>query len=189
MRDVRPDAIPAAFYERPVEHVAPDLLGASLCASRPEEPLRGTIVETEAYGGPDDLASHSAFRRNGVVRAMWGPPGTLYVYLAYGMYPCFNVVTGAAGQPSAVLIRALSIVEPEPDDRSASGPGRLGRYIGLNATHNGHNLVYPPFWIEPGKMPESGIACGPRIGVKRGDGRAWRFGIPSHPALSAAGLG
>ncbi len=180
--------LPTRFYDRPVEQVARDLLGARLCVEHSGASLEGVIVETEAYGGPEDLASHSAFRRNGVVRAMWGPPGTLYVYKAYGMYPCFNVVTGPEGEPSAVLIRAVSIVSPEHDDKSASGPGRLGRRIGLDIDHNDHLLAKPPFWIERAQSLHEQIVNGPRVGVNRGDTRYWRFGVASHPALSARGL-
>jgi DNA-3-methyladenine glycosylase len=172
------------YYERPVEQVAQDLLGTRLCVRHGNIALEGMIVETEAYGGPEDLASHSAFRRNGVVQAMWGPPGTLYVYKAYGMYPCFNVVTGAEGEPSAVLIRAVSILSPERDNRVASGPGRLGRRIGLEIDHNGHKLTCPPFWIEPAQDSPGQISRGPRVGVQRGDHRHWRFTVADHPAVS-----
>lgn len=174
----------ASFYDGPVEQVARDLLGARLHATGETGAIVGEIVEVEAYGGPEDLASHSAFRRTGLVQYMYGPPGTIYVYKAYGMYPCFNVVTGPDGQASAVLIRALSIIRPESDDRSASGPGRLGRYIGLDTDRNGHRLTVPPFWITRPEAIAGEIASGPRVGVKRGDHRHWRFAIAGHPAVS-----
>lgn len=179
------DPFPPGFYNRPVEQVARDLLGTRLFVDNAGIVLEGEIVETEAYGGPEDLASHSAFRRNGVVRAMWGPPGTLYVYYAYGMYPCFNVVTGPDGEPSAVLIRAVSIISPEHDDRSASGPGRLGKRIGLTTEHNGHQLSRPPFWITPAPSGDRiSVTAGHRVGVNRGDHRTWRFAVAEHPAVS-----
>lgn len=177
-------ALPTGFYNRPVEQVARGLLGACLHACIDGNHLIGMIVETEAYGGSDDLASHASFRRSGVVHAMWGPPGTLYVYKAFGMYPCFNIVTGPEGEPAAVLVRAISIQHPESDDRSASGPGRLGRYIGLDLGHNGHDLTQPPFWIAPGREPSAEVRTAQRVGVKRGDGRDWRFAISGHPAVS-----
>jgi DNA-3-methyladenine glycosylase len=83
------------------------LLGARLVRADETGRREGRIVEVEAYGGPDDRASHARFgstRRN---RVMAGPPGMAYVYLVYGMYDCLNVVTGPAGRASAVLIRAV----------------------------------------------------------------------------------
>ena len=69
------------------------------------------IVEVEAYGGPDDRASHARFESTHRNRVMAGPPGIAYVYLVYGMYDCLNVVTGHEGAPSAVLIRAVEPLE------------------------------------------------------------------------------
>jgi DNA-3-methyladenine glycosylase len=185
MREATPEnALEQDFYQRDVVTVARDLIGTTLAALIEDRKISGMIVETEAYGDQCDLASHAAFRRNGVVRAMWGEPGTLYVYRAFGMYPCFNVVTGQAGTPSAVLIRAMCVQFPEPDDRIASGPGRLGRFIGLNAEHNEHRLHEAPFWIESGTPGDLEIATGPRVGVNRGDDRSWRFALRGHPAVS-----
>jgi DNA-3-methyladenine glycosylase len=178
--------LPATFYDRPVEQVARDLLGALLVSGTGEARTSGVIVETEAYGGPDDLASHAAFRKTGVVEYMYGPAGTIYVYLAYGMYPCLNIVTGPAGEPSAVLIRAVSIRSPNRDDRSASGPGRLGRFLGIDVSWNGASITRPDFCIARSDDPPVRIETGPRVGVKRGDGRNWRFLMPDHPAVSRA---
>lgn len=176
--------MPASFYDRQVEQVARDLLGAVLRAQTGQQTLIGRIVETEAYGGPEDLASHAAFRKTGLVRYMHGPPGSIYVYTAYGMYPCLNLVTGPDGEPSAVLIRAVSLIEPELDDRTASGPGRLGRAMGLSVDHNGTMATGSPISIIQGELPVPEIAAGPRVGVKRGDNRHWRFAIPGHAAVS-----
>jgi DNA-3-methyladenine glycosylase len=177
-------SLPTDFYDRPVETVARELLGAWLVSRSGEELVAGIIVETEAYGGEDDLASHAAFRRNGVVRWMYGPPGTLYVYKAYGMYPCLNVVTGPEGTPSAVLVRAISLVHPSTDQQSASGPGRLGRLIGLDLSHNGHPLDRPPIWVQPGDDQPGELVAARRVGVNRGDHRHWRFAWRGHPAVS-----
>ncbi len=155
--------------------------------------MAGRIVETEAYDGEDDPASHSAFRRTGVVRAMWGPRGSLYVYRAYGMYPCFNVVAGPGSRPSAVLIRA---VEALGDGRTmsartgrpagpkvASGPGLTGRALGIDLHDNGHSLQLSPIWIEP-THGDFDVVVGPRIGITRGTESPWRFGIAGNPSLS-----
>ena len=173
-----------SFYDRPAEQVARDLLGARLHAESESGLITGQIVETEAYGRPEDLASHAAFRKSGLVRYMSGPPGSIYVYTAYGMYPCLNLVAGPDGEPSAVLIRAVSLTCPEHDDRSASGPGRLGRAIGLSVEQNGALATGPPLWITPAGSDVGEIATGPRVGVRRGDHRHWRFAIAGHPAVS-----
>ncbi|MDI3341982.1 MAG: DNA-3-methyladenine glycosylase [Sphaerobacter sp.] len=186
-------ALPVTFYARDVVAVARDLLGCLLVSCIDGETAAGIIVETEAYGGPDDPASHAAFRRNGTVAAMWGPPGRAYVYLAYGVYPCLNVVTGPAGTAAAVLLRAADPLlgraamaarrGAAPGRRLASGPGRLAVAFGITLTDNGRPLEAPPLWIEPGVPPDR-IVTGPRIGVRRGEPRPWRFGIAAHPALS-----
>ena len=91
------------FYERPTVEVARDLLGKVLVNGA----TAGIIVETEAYLGGDDLASHSARGITYRTRVIFGPPGHAYVYLVYGMYECLNLVTEPEGQPACVLVRAL----------------------------------------------------------------------------------
>jgi DNA-3-methyladenine glycosylase len=186
-------ALPPTWYERDVEAVAVDLLGCLLVSERGDGTAAGIIVETEAYGGADDLASHAAFRRNGAVRAMYGPAGTLYVYVAYGTYPCANVVTGPQGEPSAVLIRALAPVTgvelmasrqgKRPGPRVAGGPGLLSRALAITPDDNERFLDRPPLWIQPGK-PSGPVMRGPRVGITREAQRRWRFGIAEHPSLS-----
>lgn len=185
--------LPVDFYLAPVEEVARALLGCLLISDRSDGCAAGVIVETEAYGGFDDPASHASFRRNGVVRAMWGPPGTAYVYRAYGVYPCFNVVTGPLGEPSAVLIRAIepvagldlirSRLPTTAADRIGAGPGKLSLALGVTLADNGRPLDRSPLLIAPG-APVDAIVSGPRIGVRRGTDRPWRFGVAGHRALS-----
>lgn len=188
-------ALPAAFYDRPVLEVARSLVGCALATRREGALTAGRVIEVEAYGGPEDLDSHSAFRRTGLVRAMWGPPGRAYVYRAYGVYPCFNTVTGAEGTASAVLIRALDPLdgietmmkrlETDSSKRVASGPGKLSLALAITTADNGARLDQWPLWLQPW-MPveESELVFGPRIGVKRGDRRHWRIGVRGHPTLS-----
>ncbi len=186
-------ALPVEWYERPVVEVAQDLLGCVIVSEKGGERVAGRIVETEAYDGEDDPASHSAFRRTGVVRAMWGPRGSLYVYRAYGMYPCFNVVAGPGSRPSAVLIRAIEALGDgrtmsERTGRAAgpkvaSGPGLTGRALGIDLHDNGHPLQRSPIWIEP-QQRDFDIVRGRRIGITRGTESPWRFGIAGNPSLS-----
>lgn len=188
-------ALPAAFYDRPVFEVARSLVGCALATCREGSLTAGRIIEVEAYGGGEDLDSHSAFRRTGLVQAMWGPPGRAYVYRAYGVYPCFNTVTGAEGTASAVLIRALEPLvgietmmkrlDSNSAKRVASGPGKLSLALAITHADNGARLDQSTLWLQP-SMPveESKLTFGPRIGVKRGDRRRWRIGIRDHPALS-----
>ncbi len=192
--DLQPDrALASDWYERSVIDVARDLLGCLIVSVLHGETVAGMIVETEAYDGEDDPASHSAFRKKGLVEAMWGPRGSLYVYRAYGMYPCFNVVAGPGRRPSAVLVRAISpVINADamarrtgrpPDQRVASGPGLTGRALGISPADNGHLLHEPPVWIQPGDA-RGNVVAGPRIGITRGTEHHWRFGIEGHPALS-----
>jgi DNA-3-methyladenine glycosylase len=191
-------ALALEWYARPAEQVAIDLLGCLLVTAIGGCVTAGWIVEAEAYGGPEDPASHASCRRNGLVQAMWGPPGHAYIYRAYGVFPCFNVVTGLPGEASAVLVRAIEPVVGVAEmarrrgvpagPRIAAGPGKLGRALGLSIEQNGLPLDRPPVWIQPGRPVEQ-IDCGQRVGVRRGADRPWRFGIAGHPALSRPFLG
>lgn len=186
------DALPVERYHGSPVQVARDLLGCLLVSRRDDGLTAGLIVETEAYGGPEDAASHAAFRRSGPVVAMWGAPGTAYVYVAYGIYPCFNVVTGAPGEASAVLVRAiepvagLELMEQRRGTtgaRVAAGPGRLSIALGISLEDNGRPLDRPPLWLQPGLRPW-GFVSGTRVGVRRAADRPWRFAVAGHPAVS-----
>lgn len=180
-------------YRKPVEVVAQLLLGCLLVSLRAEGLTAGIIVESEAYDGPDDPASHAAFRRGGTVTAMWGPGGHAYVYRAYGVYPCFNAVVGPSGMAGAVLIRALEPligsaimterVSGQTGPRIAAGPGKLGLALGISLDDNGLPLDRPPLWIQPWTTPAR-IVSGPRVGITRARERRWRFGVAGHPSLS-----
>lgn len=107
------DVLPPSFYDRPAELVARELLGAIIVSTVDGVGTAGRIVETEAYTGPDDDASHAAARIGRTARndAMFGPPGIAYVYRIYGVHWCLNAVTGRELHPAAVLIRALEPLE------------------------------------------------------------------------------
>jgi DNA-3-methyladenine glycosylase len=97
----------STFFDRSAEDVAHDLIGCRLCWRKGDQTLSRTITETEAYIGPEDLASHAARCRTKRNEAMFGAPGTFYVYIVYGMHWMLNVVTGPIGYPAAVLIRGV----------------------------------------------------------------------------------
>ena len=175
----------AAFYLRPTLEVARDLLGRTLCRELGDGTvLRGRLVEVEAYDGPQDRASH-AFRgltaRN---RWMFEPGGIAYVYLVYGMHHCLNVVTGDAGYPAAVLLRAAE----SPRGESASGPGRLTRAFRVDRGLDGVSLLSGPLWLEAGEpVPDGAVRRTHRIGVESAGAwasRRYRYIIAGHPGVS-----
>ena len=152
-----------AFYARDPRVVAEALIGKHLVHIVDGVRRGGRIVETEAYLGPEDLASHSRFGPAGRSRHMFGPAGVAYVYLIYGMYDCFNVVTGEDGIPGAVLVRAL-----EPEEGVAGrtdGPGRLTRALGIDRRYDGTSLVEGPLWLEDRGEPPPRIRRTARVGV------------------------
>lgn len=188
-------ALAESFYDRPVFEVAKELVGCALVTWRQGHLTAGEIIEVEAYGGPEDLDSHSAFRRTGLVGAMWGPPGRAYVYRAYGVYPCFNTVTGLEGTAAAVLIRALEPLQgtdtmmerlgTTSSRRIASGPGKLSLALAITTADNGAPLDQATLWLQRWATgDERDLSFGPRIGVTRGDRRHWRIGVRGHPSLS-----
>jgi DNA-3-methyladenine glycosylase len=146
-----------AWFDRPSEAVAPDLLGMLLVHDAPDGRVVGRIVEVEAYQGPEDLAAHSSRGRTPRNAVMFAAPGHLYVYLVYGLHHCANVVCGPGDKPEAVLLRAAEIVEgtelaharrgPVAAERLAAGPGNLGAAFGLNRAHNGLDLIGGPIWL------------------------------------------
>ncbi len=178
-----------AFYERDTVEVARDLLGKIIVrAVDGETMLRARIVETEAYHGPNDLASHASRGRTPRTAVMFGPPGHAYVYLIYGVWYCLNVVTMSEGFPAAVLIRGAAIDEAA-DPREAAGPGKLCRALAIDRRLDGADVVKSDaLWLEDGDAPKAKIAKGPRIGVDYAGpvwaARAWRFWLDADPAVS-----
>ena len=162
-----------SFYERPTTEVARALLGKVVVHGE----TAGIIVETEAYLGGDDLASHSARGITNRTRVIFGPPGHAYVYLVYGMYECLNIVAEPAGKPGCVLVRALRPVagieimrQRRPAARRiedlASGPGKLTLALGITRAHNGADLTCGSLVVrEPAAERPFEIAVAPRIGI------------------------
>ena len=175
-----------SFYTRPTLEVARDLLGRVLCRRLPDGTLlRGRLVEVEAYDGPHDRASH-AFRGPTPRNApMFREGGIAYVYFVYGMHHCLNVVTGPAGYPAAVLLRAAE----HPDGGgSASGPGRLARAFRVDRGLDGISLLGDELWIEEGEPArDREILRTARVGVAYAGSwsrRRFRFVVAGHPAVS-----
>lgn len=158
--------LPPSFYARPALTVARELLGARLVVDEGGWRRVGRIVETEAYVGEHDLACHASKGRTPRTEVLFGPPGRAYVYLIYGMYHCFNVVTDVEGVGSAVLVRAVEPVEGLSPEARTDGPGRLCRALGLTLAHNRLDLQGSHLYLEAGPpVPEAAVERGPRIGV------------------------
>jgi DNA-3-methyladenine glycosylase len=147
----------------------------------------GRIVETEAYTGPEDPACHAAehIGRTARNQAMYGAPGTAYVFLSYGIHWCLNAVTDREDHPAAVLIRALQpvagldVIRSRRDVRDrdlARGPGRLTQALAITGALDGHPLHLPPLTIHDAVPVEpTDIVAGPRIGITRAADRPLRF--------------
>lgn len=180
-------ALPRHFYDRDTVMVARDLLGKWLVHKTPEGDRVGRIVETEAYVGPHDKASHSCRGLTARNAPMFGPPGYAYVYMIYGMYYCMNAVTEREGHASAVLIRALEPVRGMV--KRSQGPGLLCQAMGIDKRLNGHDLISPDFFIADGDSVKFKIVKAPRIGVDYAGGwarRHLRFYIAGNRYVSRA---
>lgn len=162
--------------------VAPTLLNLLLVHG----PCVGRIVEVEAYR-EDDPASHSHCGRTGRNASMFARPGTLYVYLIYGIHHCANVVTGAEGDGAAVLIRAIDPVSGIDEmirRRSgrtpiASGPGMVCQAFGIERADDGVDLCDGTGigLFDDGTPPPAAPSVGPRIGLSKAVERPWRWWV------------
>ena len=176
------------------------MLGKKLVvANRNGSRTAGIIVETEAYRGPDDRASHAwNGRRTQRTETMYGAGGTAYVYFVYGMYNQFNVVTNVAEIPHAVLVRALDPVEGLETMRRrrrgrseyelTSGPGRLCLAMGIDRKLDKADLLGDRVWVEEGiSISPQKIARGPRVGIDYAEKwvmKPWRFWVKDNPFVS-----
>jgi DNA-3-methyladenine glycosylase len=193
--------LPREFYTRAnVVTVARDLLGKLLVVpTTAGKRVSGKIVEVEAYRGPQDRAAHSyGGRRTKRTETMYGFGGTAYVFFVYGMYYQFNVVTGPAETPHAVLIRAVEPVEGielirkrrhgQPNHNLTNGPGKLCIALGIDRRLDAADLLGNRVWLEEGeKVSRSQIASGPRIGIDYAEewkDKPWRFWVKDNPFVS-----
>lgn len=198
--------LPSQAYGVPAADLAPRLIGCTLVRTLSTgERLAGVIVETEAYTGPEDLASHAAGgRRTARNESMWAEPGTAYVYFTYGMHFCFNVSCLRKDHPAAVLVRAVMPTEglevmrglrtkpggkPVVDRDLCRGPGRLCRALGIDRALDGVSLIGSAqialFDREAGLVPL--VVATARVGL--GEVGAWkdaplRFVWADHPFRS-----
>ena len=185
------------FFEVPTMVLAERLLGKVFVhCEGPGMPLmKGRIVETEAYLAEGDEACHAwrgMTRRN---RAMFGPPGTLYIYISYGCHHLLNIVSEQEGTAGAVLLRAMEPVEGIERMRInrhtdnllslMSGPGKLTQALGIGPDLYAESLSGPRCWIEDApEVPPEMIGSGPRIGISRSTHLPWRKFVIDSPHLS-----
>jgi DNA-3-methyladenine glycosylase len=178
--------LPRAFYARDARVVARALLGKILVHQDGGVRRAVRIVETEAYHGPRDLASHARAGPTPRAAIMFGPPGVAYVYLIYGQSHCMNVVTGPDGFPAAVLLRAGEPVEGCL--HSTRGPGNLCRALGIRREHdNGRDLEGNDLFVEDAPRPREQVVAGPRVNVHYAGPWAekpWRYALAGNVWVS-----
>jgi len=191
----RAATLPVAFFRRPAEIVASELVGLVVVSTVAGERTAGRIVETEAYLGYDDPASHGYLhRRNARNAALFGPPGLWYVYLSYGMHWCANLVCQRAGLANAVLLRALEPTEGldvmrrrrgrMPDGQLCSGPGKLCQALGITRDLDGLHMPRSPVVVLQGEPVIGTIAATPRIGITKAADWPLRFHLAGSPWIS-----
>ena len=196
--------LPREFYTRAnVLTVARDLLGKLLVVPAADgRRVSGKIVETEAYRGPEDRASHAyGGRRTRRTETMYQQGGVAYVYFVYGMYYQFNVVSNVVDTPHAILVRALEPVEGleqmrerrhlHPDHNLTNGPGKLCIAMGIDRALDGSDLLGDDVWLEEYEtISPRRIAKGPRIGIDYAQewiDKPWRFWIRDNSYVSRKG--
>lgn len=186
--------LPRSFYARDTKEVAKDLLGKILVRKLAEGTIKGKIVETEAYYGEEDPASHAFRGKTERAKIMWGMPGTVYIYLIYGMYYLFNIVTEKKGKAGAVLIRALEPQEgiglmkkmrkTDEIKNLTNGPGKLTQAFVITNKKHKQDLLSGSLIIEEGVREEFEIISTTRIGVNAGGQAKLRFYIKGNEFVS-----
>ena len=184
------------FYSRSPVRVARDLIGKLLVRKLNEDTrLDGIIVETEAYGGACDPASHAYRGMTKRNEGMFGESGYAYIYFTYGFHHCLNFVTGTKGTASAVLIRALdprsgletmqALRKKTAANDIASGPGKLCQALSIDLKLNGIDITSsssPIYVVDIKEKPVVKVSS--RIGVSSGSDRKWRFYVLDNPNVS-----
>ncbi|NNG16361.1 MAG: DNA-3-methyladenine glycosylase, partial [Gemmatimonadales bacterium] len=188
---------PPDFFARSAEIVAPDLVGAVVVSRVGGATTSGRIVETEAYLGHRDPASHGyRYRRHAGNASLYAPPGTWYVYRSYGIHWCANLVCGnEAGDGSAVLIRALEPLAGLPamrrrrgartDVALCSGPGKLTQAMGITRALDGKSMANAPVTVLLDQtMQPARVVVTPRIGITKAADWPLRFAAEGSPWVS-----
>ena len=160
------------FFECDTVKVARNLLGKFLIY----DGFTGKIIETEAYLGPEDLASHARFKSSKRNHLMFGEAGYIYIYMTYGMHYMFNIVAKEKGKAGAILIRALK--PPTKAKQAFDGPGKWTKALNITKAHNGLDLFNSGFSIEDRNEPPPLIQITPRIGIDYAGAykdKPWRF--------------
>lgn len=190
-----PDRLDREFFARPTEVVAADLVGCGLFRKTDGGLVGGLIVETEAYGGLEDPASHAAMYTRSRAAVMASPPGTAYVYRSYGIHSCFNVVAKPRGGVGAVLLRAVEPVigmelmrarrGAQSDRDLCRGPGRLCQAFAISVGDSLTNVVArDDLWLTHLRtVPD--VARSRRIGITRAVEKPWRFFLADSPYVSS----
>ena len=194
--------LPQSFYNRPTLQVAQDLLGCFLIRKLPSPVIgeglgvRYKIVETEAYNGPNDLASHASKGRTPRNEVMFGKPGTIYVYFTYGMHYMLNIVTEKENYPAAVLIRAIEPIAHNSqlatrNSIKTNGPAKLTKHLKINKSFNCLPIYTKKhgLWVEncDTEIKPSQIKKTTRVGVdyaKEYKNKKWRFYIKNNKFIS-----
>lgn len=194
--------LPLSFYlHEDVLAIAKELLGKVLVTNWDGELTSGRIVETEAYAGEADRASHASKGRTERTEVMYGTGGRAYVYLCYGIHQMFNIVTSKEGEPHAILIRAIEPIEGKEimlertgkkgwDETITSGPGRVGKALGFHTSQCGLSLVSDELYIADDgyKLNDSDIISSPRIGVDyAGEHAEWHYRFYLKESLYVSG--
>ncbi|HEV8358787.1 MAG TPA: DNA-3-methyladenine glycosylase [Gemmatimonadales bacterium] len=171
--------LPTRYFHRPAELVAPDLLGATIVSTIGGRPTSGTIVETEAYLGRDDPASHAyGGRRHAGNASLYGSPGTWYVYRSYGVHWCANLVCDGSETGGAVLLRGILPLRGVSTVRRrrgaiqermlANGPGKLCQALGITHVLDGIAMRRSAVQVfESAEKPVGTILVTPRIGISK----------------------
>ncbi len=176
------------YFARSAHELGPELLGATLLVNG----VGGVLIELEIYD-QNDPASHSYRGRTKRNASMFGPPGQAYVYRSYGVHWCLNIVCSAAGEASALLVRALEptqgieqMIERRGNSnlrQLCSGPGKVCQALGVNGDLDGLPLDAPPFQLTARELEPEILRC-KRVGITRARERPWRLCIAESPYLS-----
>ena len=184
------------FFARDPLVVARDLIGREIVAGSGPGRVVVRLSEVEAYAGADDPASHAYRGQTARTAVMFGPAGFLYVYFVYGMHWCANVVTGATGPASAVLLRAGRVTSGTEAARQrrpkaipealARGPAALTGALGITGADNCLDLCKPGarIHLRAGTPAQELVRTGPRVGVSAAGDRPWRFFRADDPSVS-----